>query len=155
MTEHFNEIPSNLVFGIFETVLCYALGSYLNSKTLIREIWANHQAKESSKEFKGFLESLPEGVSIIDDDNSDFKFINLKFKEAFNIELFCEAQSNLRNLDRLKAKIDEEFNQIMSSSPESNHKDSSSKKLLKQFLNKFDVVKQTNSNGRSYNLLGK
>jgi len=69
--------------------------------------------------------------------------------------LFCEAQSNLRNLDRLKAKIDEEFNQIMSSSPESSHKDSSSKKLLKQFLNKFDVVKQTNSNGRSYNLLGK
>ncbi|CAI2378530.1 unnamed protein product [Moneuplotes crassus] len=105
----FDNIPHSLKIGLCEAVIFYALAAYLNSRTLQREFCANHKAEESSKDFKQFLKSLPEGVCIIDDDDSQFKFYNLKLRQTLDTSLFCGPDSNIRALEAIKAQINREF----------------------------------------------
>ena len=60
-------MPENFFIAIMETIFFHAFGSFLFSRTLKMEFLANYKNKKSSKEFREFLHTLPEGVTIVDD----------------------------------------------------------------------------------------
>mmetsp|Transcript_8889 Transcript_8889/g.7872 ORF Transcript_8889/g.7872 Transcript_8889/m.7872 type:complete len:127 (-) Transcript_8889:1271-1651(-) len=112
----FKILPLHVFLTFIEILLFYAVASYINCKNLEKEFLANSKAQESSTEFKQFLKSLPEGVSIIDDDSEEIKFINLKLKETFNVKLFLEAKEGQQKLDDIETEINKDFDKVLNNS---------------------------------------
>ena len=93
--------------------MVFAFNAFLISRTFKKEFMAKYKANKSSKEFRKFLDSLPEGVSIIDEEASQFKFINQKLKQTFDIKSFFKPSENSDILDEIKQTIDEEFDELL------------------------------------------
>jgi K+-sensing histidine kinase KdpD len=112
MLHKFDDMPENLFIAIIESIFFNAFGSFLFSRTLKKEFLANRQNTKSSKEFRDFLHTLPEGVTIVDDETSEFKFVNFKFRQTLNIKNFKQSNENSIIFDRLHEKIDTEFEKM-------------------------------------------
>jgi len=91
LSQRFGLIPGSFKIAIPLTIFVHGFNAYLVSRTFRREFLANYKAKESSKDFKKFLHNLPEGVSIIDDWTYQFKFINMKLKQTFDVNSFAKT----------------------------------------------------------------
>lgn len=105
----YDDVNHELFIALIETSLFFGLASYLNSKMLHRELSANFKAERSSKEFKQFLSCLPEGVSIVDNDNNEFKFCNSKLKQSFDLKLYCESGTKTERFLALANQMDKDF----------------------------------------------
>ncbi|CAI2375312.1 unnamed protein product [Moneuplotes crassus] len=141
----YDNVPHELILACCEVCCFYALGAYLTSRILFRELSANFEAEESSKEFKQFLKCLPEGVSIVDHENSDIKFYNSRLREKFDINSYCESGNQLDQFLDLKAQIDKEFDNALRNVKEGSCESSLGNQpfriLMKKFkiINKFDI----------------
>lgn len=110
VTLKFTVVPETLYVGISETIFFLGFGSYLFSRTLKNEFLANYKHKKSSMGFKKFLHSLPEGVTIIDDNLDKFNFINSKLKQTVNLDLyFGEASSRLLEIQDFQFNLNKEI----------------------------------------------
>jgi len=86
---------------------------------------------------------LPEGIFIIDDSDSQFKFINNKIKEVFNVTSFLDAQGNIQKLMEIDDEVQQYFEKAISEfSRNSLKKDSEG--FLKCYFSKFNVVNNLN-----------
>ena len=129
----------DLILGFTQTIVLFSFGCYINSRTLKREFIVSYKANESSKELKEFLKSLPEGVSIIDNLDSEIKFINNKMKEVFHPKLFLDTHGNTEKLNEIHQVVENQFNCTMEQLEAENGEDNS-EDFLKWFMNKFDVT---------------
>ncbi|CAI2383131.1 unnamed protein product [Moneuplotes crassus] len=140
MMTTFDNIPHELVIAFCETCIFYALGTYLNSRTLQRELSSNYKAEASSKEFKNFLKCLPEGVSIVDHENFELKFFNSKLKKAFEIGLYCNQESKVKEFEKLKTQIDQEFNEVMQKDKENFLESPCENEPLQSLMKNFKII---------------
>jgi signal transduction histidine kinase len=139
----FDNLPENLFIAIIETIFFHAFGSFLFSRTLKMEFLANYKNKKSSKEFREFLDTLPEGVTIVDDQTSEFKFVNSKFKETLNMHAYQEAGNDSLLLQNMQQQINEEFDQLMKKFKEKEGERESTANEFKKILKPFKVRRQS------------
>ncbi|CAI2382460.1 unnamed protein product [Moneuplotes crassus] len=145
MMTTFDSIPHELVIALAETCIFYALGTYLNSRTLLREVSANCKAEESSKEFKQVLKCLPDGALLVDNSSKlCLKFYNPQLVEDFDINLFCEPESEFPDFADLKDQINRELYNALQIIKEA----SEAKKLVPSDiqcpLRKFKIIQKCN-----------
>ncbi|CAI2378767.1 unnamed protein product [Moneuplotes crassus] len=143
MITTFDDVPNELFIGLLEASSLYALGAYLSSRTLHRELSANFKAKESSKEFKKFLKCVPEGVSIVDHEFMELKFYNSKLREAFDINRYCDSGAELAEFNDLKSSIDQEFSQALKKMAKNSCENSVGNKPFKSLMKKFKIIKES------------
>ena len=127
------------------TVVAFTFNTYLISRNFKKEFIANYKARESYLEFQKFLQNLPEGVSIIDDSTSQFKFINLKLKESLHIDSFIKTKQKIMKLEEMKREAEEGFKEILENIDKTNHEENS-QKFMKDYLNNFSVLKKLPDN---------
>lgn len=118
----------------------FTFNAYLISRNFKKEFIANYKARESYQEFQKFLHNLPEGVSIIDDSTSQFKFINLKLKQSLNIDSFVKTKNKVAKLEKMKEEVEEGFNKILENIAKDKDEESS-QVFMSNYLNKFSVHK--------------
>ena len=132
------------------TILIFAMGSYLQEKMLRKDFIQHYKAKESYIEFNEILKSIPEGVSIIDDHNSEFKFINHKLKNTFDVRLFSTGdKDNPDFLNQVQNQVVEEFDKFISSMDKGPH-DKYSEDFLKCLFGKFNVEERNGEKDKNF-----
>lgn len=99
------------------------------------------KVNKSSKEFKEFLHILPEGVTIVDDNTTEFKFVNFKFKTTLNVNSYQEANNDSILIDDMQEKISEEFNEMIKKFSEGDHTSSRQAKATMRILEFFKVIR--------------
>jgi signal transduction histidine kinase len=87
------------------------------------------------------LHILPEGVTIVDDKTTEFKFVNFKFKTTLNINSYQEADNDSVLIDSMQEKINEEFNEIIKRFSANDHASNCQAKATMRILEFFQVVK--------------
>mmetsp|Transcript_2407 Transcript_2407/g.2082 ORF Transcript_2407/g.2082 Transcript_2407/m.2082 type:complete len:174 (+) Transcript_2407:444-965(+) len=125
-------------FAIFP----YAFNGYCISRMFQKEFLAKYKAKESSTEFKRFLNSLPEGVSIINDIKTQFRFINSRLKRILDVSSFLKANDKTENILLLKNEIDKEFDIAFAKMAATSLSVSDSQRFINKVLARFRVDKQ-------------
>ena len=93
----FGEIPPVLILGFINSLILYTICSYCLWKSLKNEYLAKHIQKKSAEQFQNTCFVMPEGVTIIDDKSSQVKFMNPKFKDIFDLSLYCKNQKMISN----------------------------------------------------------
>jgi signal transduction histidine kinase len=139
----FENVPFHLFSWFVEAVIFHAFASFLSGRTLKKEFLANYKNKKSSKEFREFLDTLPEGVTIVDDQTSEFKFVNSKFKETLNMHAYQEAGNDSLLLQNMQQQINEEFDQLMKKFKEKDGERESTANKFKKILKPFKVRRQS------------
>ncbi|CAI2382403.1 unnamed protein product [Moneuplotes crassus] len=143
MMTTFDNIPHELVIALVETCIFYALGTYLNSRTLQREVSANCKAEESSKEFKQVLKCLPDGALLVDNSKLRLKFYNSQLVEDFDINLFCEPESEFPGFADLKDQINLEFYKTLQKIKESSEVNKPEADDAQCPLRKFKIIQNS------------
>jgi signal transduction histidine kinase len=87
------------------------------------------------------LHTLPEGVTIVDDKTTEFKFVNFKFKTTLNINSYQEADNDSVLIDSMQEKINEEFNEMIKRFSANDHASNCQAKATMRILEFFQVVK--------------
>jgi hypothetical protein len=113
---------------------------------MLRKFIANYKYKQSSKGFKKVLHILPEGITIIDDATSEFKFINPKLKQTFDVRSYVHTMENVEQLDVIQDKINSEFDDVLAQISNNNSfHDTTSFNFIQEHLSQFTVCKQSES----------
>ena len=90
------------------------------------------------------MNSLPEGVMIIDQNTSQFKFVNPKLNQTLDISFYCETQKEIKEFAALQSQINDKFEEFMiklsTDSVEEN-----SHEFLKDLLHQFHITQKSNS----------
>jgi hypothetical protein len=121
---------------------------------MLRKFIANYKYKQSSKGFKRVLHILPEGITIIDDATSEFKFINPKLKQTFDIRSYVHTMDNVEQLDVIQEKINSEFDGVIAQISNNNSfHDTTSFSFIREHLSQFTVCKQSESLNDDYSKL--
>ena len=137
----YGDIPENLYVAFLETVFFYSFGNYLFSRSSKLEFLAGYKNKKSSQSFRKFLHTLPEGIVIIDDTTSSFKFVNSKFKNTLAINDYIAAEENLHQINQMQQEINSEFDALIrdTNNEEFNHRPHS--KAINDLMRHFRVMK--------------
>ena len=148
----FGESPNTLKIGLISTIMAYSINAYLISKTMKKSFLATYEAKESSEDFKKFLHNLPEGISIIDDSTSDFKFFNEKLKNTFDIKTFVKNQGDILKLEQLNNRVNQEYDQLDDKLAQEFEYCEDTQKLMKDLMMNFSVKDKTQESERRANI---
>lgn len=121
-------IPENLYIACIEATTFHSMSAYMLNRTLRHEFMAKYKNIRSSTNFKKFLHTLPEGVVIIENETTNVKFVNSKFKNYTNDDIV--------QFENFEQRANDEFDTLMrGSSREDNIDDykSSIEKILEDF----------------------
>ena len=110
---HFDDVPSSMPMSLATAVLYYSFGCYMLSLTLKREFLAIYTQKKSAGSFYKTWSAIPDGVAIIENQNSKCNFINPNLKNIFDLKNYCEEEDWYEAFKDIQEKIDKEFSEAI------------------------------------------
>ncbi|CAI2387449.1 unnamed protein product [Moneuplotes crassus] len=90
----------------------FIVGAYSYSNTLKLEFLANYKQRKTLEGQKAILDCVPEGVVIITNSN-EFKYLNPKIKDTFDICSFYKTDSVMNELKANQIYINKELDRII------------------------------------------
>jgi signal transduction histidine kinase len=118
------------------------MASFLFGRTMKKEFLAFYKNTKSSKEFREFLHTLPEGVTIVDNITSEFKFVNSKFQQNLNCYEKGEEKMFVEMKIPIEKKVNGEIDKLMRNNSNTEIHLEKSKKDIETLLNDFRVLYQ-------------
>ncbi|CAI2386523.1 unnamed protein product [Moneuplotes crassus] len=142
---YFDSVPITVLFALGSSLTVFGISGFLISRNLKQEFLSTFIAQQASSQLKKILEGLPEGVTIMNEQGDELKFINQKLKKTFDLSLFYQAQKQSIQLTKMKEEIDEAFKKVYSniSTGALNSKDSQtlSDEIFSNFMTKLTKEK--------------
>ena len=148
----FDEIPKTLWIALILTTISYSFGCYMLSLTLKREFLAIYTQKKSAESFHKTCSALPDGVAIIDNNNSKCNFINPHLKNLFDLRLYWDQRDNIMVFNRIKDKIDKDFEEAMDILSE-NKTEFEAQTDINHLMDELIIVKNEQSESKFYHFL--
>lgn len=114
---------------------------------LRQEFIANYKNVKNSQVFQNVIETLPEGVAIVEHKNEAFSVINNQFKDNLDVSKYVESVERIREYEELRNEIEIEFSEIEDGAKDENFEigqiHNKPQLLIQQLLQQFMVVKNS------------
>ncbi|CAI2386496.1 unnamed protein product [Moneuplotes crassus] len=139
---YFGPIPILAIYALCCACAIFGFNAFLISRNFKQEFLSTHRAKQASFQLKKILEGLPEGVTIMNEQGDDLKFINKKLKQTFDISSFLDIQRENEDLVKVKQEIDETIKRIYKRSAADDLIQEDSQIFIDSILSNFVVKTQ-------------
>ncbi|CAI2386310.1 unnamed protein product [Moneuplotes crassus] len=142
LTNHYESVPVSLTFALASSLVVFGFNGFLISKNFKQEFLSAFIAKQASSQLKKILEVLPEGVTIMDEQGNDLKFINKKLKQTFDVTLFHKVNKENLEVAKIKDFMDKSFDEIYRRVAKDTSNSEDGKLLTNNILNNFVIKVQ-------------
>ncbi|CAI2384041.1 unnamed protein product [Moneuplotes crassus] len=110
----YEQVPLLVLHVIVFTLIIFCLNAFLISRTFKKEFLSTYNAQQASSQLKKVLQGLPEGVTIMDEQGGELKFLNKKLKQTFDVASFHQTSKENRELAKAQEAIQKSLDKIYS-----------------------------------------
>ncbi|CAI2384783.1 unnamed protein product [Moneuplotes crassus] len=141
---YYDYVPITILYAILTSSLIFCFNAFLVSRNLKQEFLSAYQAEQASCQMKKILEVLPEGVTIMNEQGDDLKFINKKLMKTLDVQSFYQPRSEHIQLAKTKKEIDQCLEKIYHKNTTNSCNSDDSIILHENVFNNFVVRVQKN-----------